>query len=77
MEAPKKRGRPRKEAADTATQKKRDYQRTYQEGRKEKMTELTAKIKECEDDLKKMKKERKELRDMARTKLDKIKADKR
>jgi len=78
MEGEKKqRGRPRKETAtDEATQKKRDYQRTYQESRKNKITELNEKIKECEDDLKKMKAERKELREMARKKLSDIKRTK-
>ena len=58
-------GRPRKEAADEATQKKRDYQRNYQETRKAKITELTADIKKCQEDLKKMKDNRKQLRDQA------------
>jgi len=62
-------GRPRKETADEATQKKRDYQRNYQTARKNKITELTADIKKCEADLKKMKDERKQLRDQAREKL--------
>ena len=60
MEAPK-RGRPRAPASDEKTQKKRDYQRNYQTARKTKITELTADIKKCEADLKKMKEERKQL----------------
>jgi len=62
-------GRPRKEVADDATQKKRDYQRNYQETRKTKITELTADIKKCQEDLKKMKDNRKQLRDQAREDL--------
>jgi uncharacterized protein (DUF342 family) len=65
------RGRPRKEVADEDTQKKRDYQRTYQEGRKTKITQLTADIKTCETELKKMKKDRADLKKMAKDKLDK------
>tara|TARA_R110001592_G_C13031045_1_gene738388 strand:+ start:766 stop:1035 length:270 start_codon:yes stop_codon:yes gene_type:complete len=62
-------GRPRKEAADEATQKKRDYQRNYQETRKAKITELTADIKKCQADLKEMKDTRQNLREMAREQL--------
>lgn len=62
-------GRPRKEAADDATQKKRDYQRNYQETRKIKIAELTADIKKCQEDLKKMKDERKQLKDQAKEDL--------
>ncbi len=65
------RGRPRKEVADADTQGKRDYQRNYQQSRKDKITQLTTDIKECEKDLKKMKKERTDLKQMARDKLDK------
>lgn len=65
------RGRPRKEVGDEDTQKKRDYQRNYQEDRKTKITELTADIKRCETDLKKMKKDRADLKKMAKEKLDK------
>jgi len=62
-------GRPRKETADEATQKKRDYQRNYQTARKNKISELTEEIKKCEEDLKKMKDERKRIRDQAREDL--------
>ena len=62
-------GRPRKEVADDATQKKRDYQRNYQEARKAKINELNADIKKCQEDLKKMKDERKRIRDQAREDL--------
>ena len=65
------RGRPRKEVADEDTQKKRDYQRTYQESRKAKITELTDDIKKCETELKNMKKDRADLKKMAKEKLDK------
>ena len=63
-------GRPRLDPTDDKQQKKRDYQRTYQENRKNQIAKLTAEIKKCEDDLKKMKAERKQLRDMAKNKLD-------
>ena len=69
MEAPK-RGRPRLQPADKVQQKKRDYQRTYQEKRKSTINKLTDEIKKCEEDLKDMKKKRKELRNMAKNKLD-------
>ncbi len=62
-------GRPRMVVADEATQKKRDYQRNYQESRKNKITELTADIQKCEADLKKMKDARQQLRDQAREAL--------
>lgn len=62
-------GRPRKEAADDATQKKRDYQRNYQETRKAKITELTADIKKCQEDLKKMKDAKSQLKAQAREDL--------
>lgn len=62
-------GRPRKEVADESTQKKRDYQRNYQEARKAKIVELNADIKKCQEDLKKMKDERKRIRDQAREDL--------
>ncbi len=62
-------GRPRAEMADEKTQKKRDYQRNYQAGRKTKIAELTEDIKKCQDDLKKMKDDRKQLRDQAREDL--------
>ena len=62
-------GRPRKEAADEATQKKRDYQRNYQETRKIKIAELTADIKKCQEDLKKMKNEKSQLKAQAREDL--------
>lgn len=65
------RGRPRKEVADDDTQAKRDYQRNYQEARKTKITQLTTDIKTCETELKKMKKERANLKQMAKDKLDK------
>jgi hypothetical protein len=65
------RGRPRKEVADDDTQAKRDYQRQYQEARKNKITQLTTDIQRCQDDLKKMKKDRADLKKMARDKLDK------
>ena len=66
---PPKAGRPRKEIADETTQKKRDYQRKYQETKKAKITELTADIEKCQKDLKKMKDDRKQLRDQAREDL--------
>jgi len=62
-------GRPRKEVTDEATQKKRDYQRNYQEARKAKITELTADIKKCQEDLKKMKDEKAQLKAQAREDL--------
>jgi len=62
-------GRPRKEIADDATQKKRDYQRNYQTARKNKLSELTEEIKKCQDDLKKMKDQRKQLQAQAREDL--------
>ena len=67
-------GRPRKEVADDATQKKRDYQRNYQTARKNKITELTEDIKKCQDDLKKMKDERKQLKEQAKEDLRAFKA---
>ena len=63
------RGRPRKEVADDDTQAKRVYQRDYQEARKTKITELTADIKKCETELKKMKKQKSDLKDMAKKKI--------
>ena len=65
------RGRPRLQPADDDTQAKREYQRNYQQARKNKITELTANIQRCEDDLKKMKKERADLKKKAREKIDK------
>lgn len=62
-------GRPRKEVADDATQKKRDYQRNYQNARKSKITELTNDIKKCQEDLKKMKDARKQLKEQAKEDL--------
>ena len=62
-------GRPRKEVADDATQKKRDYQRNYQNARKRKITELTNDIKKCQEDLKKMKDARKQLKEQAKEDL--------
>ena len=62
-------GRPRKEVADDATQKKRDYQRNYQNARKSKITELTNYIKKCQEDLKKMKDARKQLKEQAKEDL--------
>ena len=73
---PPKVGRPRLPATDEKQQKKRDYQRTYQEQRKTQITKLTAEIKKCEEDLKAMKAKRKELRDMAKNKLDARMVDK-
>ena len=73
---PKSAGRPRLPATDEKQQKKRDYQRTYQEQRKTQITKLTAEIKKCEEDLKAMKAKRKELRDMAKNKLDARMVDK-
>ncbi len=67
---PKSAGRPRLPEADAKIQKKRDYQRNYQEQRKSQIATLSAEIKKCEDDLKAMKAKRKELRDMAKSKLD-------
>lgn len=67
---PKSAGRPRLPTTDEKQQKKRDYQRNYQEQRKTQIATLTAEIKKCEDDLKAMKAKRKELRDMAKSKLD-------
>jgi len=67
---PKSAGRPRLPEADAKKQKKRDYQRNYQEQRKTQIATLTTEIKKCEDDLKAMKAKRKELRDMAKSKLD-------
>ena len=67
---PKSAGRPRLPEADAKIQKKRDYQRNYQEQRKSQIATLTTEIKKCEDDLKAMKAKRKELRDMAKSKLD-------
>lgn len=66
----KKVGRPRLEPTNVTQQKKRDYQRTYQENRKAKIDKLTNEIEKCEDELKDMKAKRKELRDMAKKKLD-------
>lgn len=68
---PKVRGRPRLQPADADTQAKRDYARQYQEARKNKITELTADIKKCENDLKKMKDKRNDLKKMAIEKIDK------
>jgi uncharacterized membrane protein YcaP (DUF421 family) len=65
------RGRPRLQQADDDTQAKRDYQRQYQQARKDKITQLTTDIQRCEDDLKKMKKERADLKKKAREKIDK------
>ena len=65
------RGRPRLQQADDDTQAKRDYQRNYQEARKQKITQLTADIKKCENDLKKMKDKRADLKQMALEKIDK------
>jgi len=65
------RGRPRKEVADADTQGKRDYQRNYQQSRKDKITQLTTDIKECEKDLKKMKDKRADLKKLALEKIDK------
>ena len=73
---PKSAGRPRLPTADDKQQKKRDYQRNYQDQRKSKIATLTAEIKKCEDDLKGMKAKRKELRDMAKSKLDTKMVDK-
>lgn len=73
---PKAVGRPRLPTTDTKQQKKRDYQRTYQEQRKTQITKLTEEIKKCEQDLKAMKAKRKELRDMAKSKLDARMVDK-
>lgn len=73
---PKQVGRPRLPATDDKQQKKRDYQRNYQEQRKTQIANLTAEIKKCEDDLKAMKAKRKELRDMAKNKLDAKMVDK-
>ena len=66
-----RRGRPRLEVADDDTQAKRDYQREYQEARKQKITQLTADIKKCEKDLQKMKDKRADLKQMALEKIDK------
>jgi hypothetical protein len=66
------RGRPRKDIADDETQAKRNYQRDYQQARKDKITQLTTDIKKCEEDLKKMKKERADLKQLARDKLDRL-----
>jgi len=65
------RGRPRLQQADDDTQSKRDYQRNYQEARKQKITQLTADIKKCEKDLQKMKDKREDLKKMALEKIDK------
>jgi len=73
---PKAVGRPRLPATDAKQQKKRDYQRTYQEQRKTQINKLTDEIKKCEEDLKAMKAKRKELRDMAKNKLDARMVDK-
>ena len=73
---PKAVGRPRLPTTDDKQQKKRDYQRTYQQQRKTQIDKLTAEIKKCEDDLKAMKAKRKELRDMAKNKLDARMVDK-
>ena len=67
-------GRPRMLVADEATQKKRDYQRNYQEAKKTKITQLTADIEKCETDLKKMKDARQQLRDQAREALRALRA---
>lgn len=64
------RGRPRLTPADQDTQKKRDYQRTYQQARKDTISKLSEDIKKCQEDLKKMKAKRQELRDMAKKKID-------
>ena len=66
-----RRGRPRLEQADDDTQAKRDYQREYQEARKQKIKQLSADIKKCENDLKKMKDKRADLKQMALEKIDK------
>lgn len=66
------RGRPRLlPSTDDDTQAKRRYQREYQESRKNKITQLTADIKTCENDLKKMKDKRADLKKMALEKIDK------
>ena len=65
------RGRPRLQQADADTQAKRDYQREYQEARKQKIKQLSADIKKCENDLKKMKDKRADLKQMALEKIDK------
>lgn len=65
------RGRPRLQQADADTQAKRDYQREYQEARKQKINQLTADIRKCENDLKKMKDKRADLKQMALEKIDK------
>ena len=65
------RGRPRLLPADADTQAKRDYQREYQEARKQKINQLTADIRKCENDLKKMKDKRADLKQMALEKIDK------
>jgi uncharacterized protein (DUF342 family) len=65
-------GRPRKAETDGDPELigKRLYQRTYQEKRTNTINRLTDEIKKCEEDLKDMKKKRKELRNMAKNKLD-------
>lgn len=67
---PKEVGRPRLPTTDVKQQKKRDYQRTYQQERKTQINKLTEEINKCQADLKAMKTKRKELRDMAKNKLD-------
>jgi len=47
------RGRPRKDIADDETQAKRNYQRDYQQARKDKITQLTTDIKNVKKILKK------------------------